>query len=67
VSTAGIVYLDYAATTPVDPRVVEVMTPLFGAAGDFGNPSSGHAAGRRAMAHVERAAGQLAALLGWGG
>ena len=26
-STTGIVYLDYAATTPVDPRVVEVMTP----------------------------------------
>jgi len=61
---AGLVYLDYAATTPVDTRVVDVMTPLFGAAGDFGNPSSGHAAGRRSMAHVERAAGQLAALLG---
>jgi cysteine desulfurase len=59
-----IVYLDYAATTPVDPRVVEVMTPLFGAGGDFGNPSSGHAAGRRSMAHVERATGQLAELLG---
>jgi cysteine desulfurase len=64
VSSTGIVYLDYAATTPVDPRVVDVMTPLFGAEGDFGNPSSGHVAGRRAMAHVERAAGQLAALLG---
>jgi len=64
VSSAGVVYLDYAATTPVDPRVVDVMTPLFGAEGDFGNPSSGHVAGRRAMAHVERAAGQLAALLG---
>ena len=61
---ADIVYLDYAATTPVDPRVVEVMTPLFGAEGDFGNPSSGHIAGRRSMAHVERATGQLAALLG---
>lgn len=58
------VYLDYAATTPVDPRVIEVMTPLFGADGDFGNPSSGHLAGRRSMAHVERAAGQLAELLG---
>ena len=63
-SSAGLVYLDYAATTPVDPRVVDVMTPLFGAAGDFGNPSSAHAAGRRSMAHVERATGQLAALLG---
>jgi cysteine desulfurase len=64
VSTAGIVYLDYAATTPVDPRVVDVMTPLFGTGGEFGNPSSGHVAGRRAMAHVERATGQLAELLG---
>ena len=63
-STAGIVYLDYAATTPVDPRVVDVMTPLFGTGGEFGNPSSGHVAGRRAMAHVERATGQLAELLG---
>jgi cysteine desulfurase len=58
-----IVYLDYAATTPVDPRVIEVMTPLFGADGDFGNPSSGHLAGRRGMQHVERATAQLAGLL----
>ena len=65
-SSADIVYLDYAATTPVDPRVVEVMTPLFGADGDFGNPSSGHVAGRRSMGHVERATEQLAALLGCG-
>jgi cysteine desulfurase len=59
-----IVYLDYAATTPVDPRVVDLMTPLFGSEGDFGNPSSGHVAGRRSMAHVERATEQLAGLLG---
>ena len=58
------VYLDYAATTPVDPRVVDVMVPLFGSDGDFGNPSSGHVAGRRSMAHVERATEQLASLLG---
>ena len=63
-SDADIVYLDYAATTPVDPRVIDVMTPLFGAGGDFANPSSGHTAGRRAMARVERATGQLAELLG---
>lgn len=62
--TNELVYLDYAATTPVDPRVIDVMTPLFGSGGDFGNPSSGHAAGRRSMAHVERATGQLAGLLG---
>ncbi len=63
-SRPELVYLDYAATTPVDPRVVDVMTPLFGAGGDFGNPSSGHLAGRRSMQHVERAAAQLSELLG---
>ena len=63
-SRPELVYLDYAATTPVDPRVVDVMTPLFGAGGDFGNPSSGHRAGRRSMQHVERAAAQLSELLG---
>jgi cysteine desulfurase len=59
-----IVYLDYAATTPADPRVIDVMTPLFGTGGDFANPSSGHLAGGRAMGCVERATGQLAELLG---
>jgi cysteine desulfurase len=63
---ADIVYLDYAASTPADPRVVDVMTPLFGADGDFANPSSGHIAGRRSMRHVERATAQLAELLGCG-
>lgn len=59
-----IVYLDYAASTPADPRVLDVMTPHFGADGDFANPSSGHLAGRRSMAHVQRATAQLAQLLG---
>jgi cysteine desulfurase len=63
-NSADIVYLDYAASTPADPRVVDVMTPHFGADGDFANPSSGHIAGRRSSAHVERATGQLAELLG---
>ena len=36
------VYLDYNATTPVDPRVAEAMTPYL--TGNFGNPSSPHAA-----------------------
>ena len=63
-NSADIVYLDYAASTPADPRVVDVMTPLFGADGDFANPSSGHIAGRRSSAHIECAAGQLAELLG---
>jgi cysteine desulfurase len=59
-----IVYLDYAATTPVDGRVIDTMSQLFAAGGDFGNPSSGHRAGRRSSAHVEHATMQLATLLG---
>lgn len=55
-------YLDYAASTPVDPRVVETMKTLM--LDDCANPSSTHAAGRRIVAHIEHAASQLAALLG---
>jgi cysteine desulfurase len=62
--TADSIYLDFAASTPADPRVIDVMMPLFGPDGDFANPSSGHAAGRRSRAHVERATAQLAELLG---
>ena len=40
------IYLDYAATTPVDPRVVEAMLPYFNQS--FGNPSSVHAYGQKA-------------------
>jgi len=56
------VYLDYAATTPVDPRVVEAMLPWLGER--FGNPASVHAWGREAGRAVERAARQVADLLG---
>jgi cysteine desulfurase len=45
------IYLDHAATTPLDPRVAEAMQPYF--ALDFGNPSSQHAWGQRAEAAVE--------------
>jgi cysteine desulfurase len=56
------VYLDYQATTPVDPRVLAAMLPWF--TEKFGNPSSiTHAYGREAEAAVERARGQLAALI----
>jgi cysteine desulfurase len=55
------VYLDNAATTPVDPRVLEVMLPLL--TEDFGNPSSIHHFGQRARAAVDRARHQVAALL----
>ena len=60
---ADIVYLDYAASTPVDPGVAEKMTALMTAAGNQANPSSTHAAGRRSVGHIARAADQLAALL----
>jgi len=56
------VYLDYAATTPTDPRVVEAMRPYFTEL--YGNPSSLHAFGQEAKSAVEKARGQLAALLG---
>lgn len=56
------VYLDNAATTPVDPRVLEVMLPHLGAA--RGNPSSLHARGVAARGAVETAREHVAALLG---
>ncbi len=62
-SPERLIYLDYAATTPVDPRVVETMAGLQGVDGDFANPSSTHLAGRRSSAHIARAAAQLATLL----
>ncbi|HNT39228.1 MAG TPA: IscS subfamily cysteine desulfurase [Rubrivivax sp.] len=57
------IYLDYAATTPVDRRVVACMLPWL--AEDFGNPASGsHAFGWRAQEAVEHARAQVAALIG---
>ncbi len=59
------VYLDHAATTPVDPRVAAVMAECLTTDGVFGNPSSStHAYGREARARVEAARGDVAALLG---
>lgn len=60
---AASLYLDYAASTPVDPRVLDTMTRMLGAGGAHGNPSSAHAEGRRAAAAVERAGDRLAALV----
>lgn len=57
------IYLDYAASTPVDARVLETMAGLQGIAGDFANPSSTHLAGRRSNEHIALAATQLATLL----
>jgi len=56
------IYLDYNATTPVDPGVLEAMLPYLRE--EFGNPFSAHALGRRAHEAVERARADVAALLG---
>ena len=59
------IYLDYAASTPVDPAVAEAMAGFLTRAGTFANPSSAaHAPGRAAAAAVEHARAQVAALIG---
>lgn len=63
-SAAAPVYLDYAATTPVDPRVAAAMASCLSLDGDFGNASSGHVFGRGAAARIEQARPQVAALIG---
>jgi cysteine desulfurase len=62
-ANAAPVYLDYQATTPTDPRVVAAMLPYF--TEKFGNPhSTSHHFGREAAEAVERARGDVAALIG---
>ncbi len=56
------VYLDYAATTPLEPLVLQAMLPALNA--DYGNPASLHRAGQRARSAVETARERLAAALG---
>lgn len=56
------VYLDYNATSPVDPAVREAMLPYLGAR--FGNPSSRHEFGRHARQAVEEARARVAAAVG---
>lgn len=55
-------YLDYNATTPIDPQVAAAMLPYIHES--FGNPSSGHSFGLAARAAVDQAREQAAALLG---
>jgi cysteine desulfurase len=56
------VYLDYNATTPVDPAVLQAMLPYL--RDHFGNPSSTHSYGKKAHDAVEHARRQVAELLG---
>jgi cysteine desulfurase len=68
-SAAKPVYLDYNATTPVDPAVLQAMLPFLGPDGNlpfgnFGNPSSSHAYGQTAREAVTQARRQVAALIG---
>lgn len=55
------VYLDNAATTPLDPEVLKVMMPCY--TEDFGNPSSIHAFGRKTRSLIENARKSVAKLL----
>jgi cysteine desulfurase len=57
-------YFDHAATTPVDPQVLEAMLPWF--SDRYGNPSELHRLGREARAAVDAARAQVAAALGAG-
>jgi cysteine desulfurase len=56
------IYLDYNATTPVDPAVLDAMLPYF--AENFGNASSIHSPGQRARGAVDGARASVAGLLG---
>ena len=59
------VYLDYAATTPVDPRVAAAMARCLTMEGEFGNPASdSHSYGDTARSHVETARAQVAESVG---
>lgn len=58
----SLIYLDNAATTPIDPRVKEAMLPWIGE--NYGNPSSVHEAGRIAKVMLEDTRDEFAAFIG---
>lgn len=58
----GPIYLDYNATTPVDPRVATAIFECMNE--EFGNPSSNHAFGQSARAALDRSRSQIASLIG---
>lgn len=58
------IYLDYAATTPVDSEIVDLMSEFLGREGKFGNPASrSHRFGQEARERVEEARSQVAELI----
>ena len=58
------IYLDYSATTPVDPRVAKALCSHLTMDGDFGNPASrSHSFGWKAEEAVEQARANVAALV----
>src|SRR6202012_4252124 len=59
-TTSPVIYLDHAATTPMLPEAIEVMTEELA---ELGNPSSLHNAGRRARRVVEESREQIAEVL----
>lgn len=59
---AASIYLDYNATTPVDPAVLDAMLPWL--SGQFGNASSRHEYGRAARKAIDEARGKVAAAVG---
>ncbi|MFQ5925496.1 MAG: cysteine desulfurase family protein, partial [Dehalococcoidia bacterium] len=56
------IYLDYGATTPTHPEVVEAMLPYFSDA--YGNPSSIHSFGQETKAAIEEARDKIASFIG---
>lgn len=58
------IYLDYAATTPPDPAVIDAIARCLAGEGGCGNPSSLHTYGRRAAERIESARAEVAALIG---
>ncbi len=56
------IYLDYNATTPIDPEVVDAMLPFLKT--HYGNPSSSHSLGRAAKEAIEDARAKVSALIG---
>jgi len=60
-ASRGIVYLDHAGTTPMDPQVLEAMLPFFSRS--YGNPSSLHSVGQEARYTLDEARDRVAAVL----